>query len=71
MTTQQVSDVLSTPQIEGRRSEWTATSQVGGLPHAPDGGFDDMKIPGWSDYVEARTAALRRIACRGEISRES
>ncbi len=71
MMTQQISNVPSTTEAGGRRSERNVTPRMGGLEAAPDVGFDDMNIPGWSSYVEARTAALRRVARLGEVSRES
>ena len=70
MTTQRISNVPSRPQIAGRRLEWNATSPRRGPEQGLDVGFDDMNIPGWSDYIEARTAALRRFSCPREIPTE-
>ena len=70
MTTQRISNVPSRTQIAGRRLEWSAAYRRSGPEQDPDAGFHDMNIPGWSDYVEARTAALRRFSCPGEIPTE-
>lgn len=67
MTTQRVSNIPTLPQVTGRRLEWNAASRRGGPEQGPDVGFDDMNIPGWSEYVEARSAALRRFSYPKEI----
>jgi hypothetical protein len=66
MTTQQVSNVPTHPQIAGRRIEANAAFPWARPERGLDVGFDDMNIPGWSDFVEARIAALRRICCSTE-----
>ena len=62
MTTQQHPDRLSIEQTGGTRPERVATHRRRGWGDGEDSGFDDMNIPGWSDYVAARAAALGRLS---------
>ena len=62
MTTQQNPDRLSTEQTGGTRPERGATHRGGGWGDGQDSGFDDMNIPGWSDYAAARAAALGHLS---------
>jgi hypothetical protein len=58
MTTQRDPDEPSIEQTVGTRPERGASTQGCGCQEGQDSGFDDMNIPGWSDYAAARTAAL-------------
>ena len=62
MTTQPNPDRLSSEQTGGTRPERVATHRGGGLGDGQDSGFDDMNIPGWSDYAAARAAALGHLS---------
>ena len=58
MTTQRDPDKPATEQTGGTRPERGAGTQGCGWEVGDGAGFDDMNIPGWSDYASARTAAL-------------
>jgi len=47
------------------------TARGGGWEQGQDTGFDDMNIPGWSDYAAARAAALGRLSRPGRVRVES
>jgi hypothetical protein len=65
-----VSNGTSTDQNGRRRSERNANTRATGAEPVQDVGFDDMNIPSWSDYLEARAALLRRLSRQGDVSRQ-
>jgi hypothetical protein len=71
MTLQHDPHQLSTQQTGDTLSDPDATARGRGWDEEQDSGFDDMNIPGWLDFVAARTAALGRLSRLGSCWVES